>query len=100
MEREDDIAVLVRNFSQNGVNLAGTMNARVFVDDSQLLNNRGGVNVNGAAGAFNFAAMQNTLIDSSAVFAAQVTENTRGKALSHVFDHIGRLRLKNLIISP
>ncbi len=61
----------IRNFAQNGVNLVGT-NARVFVQDSLLLRNAIGVNVQAPAGASNFAAVQNTVIDLNTSSATQV----------------------------
>ncbi len=61
----------IRNFAQNGVNLVGT-NARVFVQDSLLLRNATGLNVQAPAGASNVAAVQNTVIDLSTSSATQI----------------------------
>lgn len=63
----------IRGFAQNAVNLVGTADARVMIVDSLLLKNNGGVNVHGASGAFNFAALQNTVVDNNTTFATQIT---------------------------
>jgi hypothetical protein len=62
----------IRNFSQNAVNLVGTTDARAIIVDSLILHNGGGVNVHGASGAFNFAALQNTVVDNNTTFATQI----------------------------
>jgi hypothetical protein len=62
----------IRNFTQNGVNLQGTANARVVVEDSIILGNGGGFNMLGAGGAMNTAFVQNTVLDSNTSFATQV----------------------------
>lgn len=62
----------IRNFAQNGVNLVGT-NARVFIEDSLLLRNAVGLNVQATVGASNFAAVQDTVIDLSTNTATQVS---------------------------
>jgi len=68
----------IRDFGQNGVNVASsTAGTRVFIKDSFLENNGasgstfGGVNVQGN-GAANSAAIADTLIDGSKNFAVQV----------------------------
>lgn len=63
----------IRDFTQNGVNLAGIANARVVIEDSIMLNNAGGFNMQGASGAINSAFLQNSVVDNSSVFATQVT---------------------------
>jgi hypothetical protein len=62
----------IRNFTQNAVNLVGTASARAVIEDSMLLNNAGGLNMQGAGGAANFAVLQNSLVDNSTNFATQV----------------------------
>ena len=62
----------IRNFTQNGVNLQGTLNARVIVEDSLILGNAGGFNMLGAGGVMNTAFLQNTVLDSNTSYATQV----------------------------
>jgi hypothetical protein len=62
----------IRNFTQNGVNLQGTVNARVIVEDSLILGNTGGFNMLGSGGVMNTAFVQNTVLDSNTSFATQV----------------------------
>jgi hypothetical protein len=61
----------IRNFTGNGINLVGTANARAVIDDTVLLNNAGGLNILGVSGAFNFAFLKNSLLDSNTSFATQ-----------------------------
>jgi hypothetical protein len=56
----------------NGVNLIGQAQARVFIIDSLITSNGGGVAVQGLASGANFATLIDTLVDSSAAFAVQV----------------------------
>ncbi len=67
----------IRNFTQNGVNLTGTASARVFVVDSLIRSNSGGLNVQGAAGAANVGLLVRTMLDQNSAFAAQVTAPSR-----------------------
>jgi len=61
----------IHHFTGNGVNLASsTANSRVFVRDSFITQNAGGVNVQGNAVA-NTASISNTLIDGNTSFAVQ-----------------------------
>ncbi|HEY7291240.1 MAG TPA: right-handed parallel beta-helix repeat-containing protein [Vicinamibacterales bacterium] len=62
----------IRSFTQNGVNLQGTANARVVVEDSVILNNGGGFNMLGNGGAMNTAFIVNTTLDNNTNFATQV----------------------------
>ena len=55
----------IRNFSQNGVNLAGPAGARVVIIDSVILGNNAGVAINGVSGATNAAVVLRTLIDNN-----------------------------------
>jgi hypothetical protein len=63
----------IRNFTGNGVNLVGTAGARVVIEDSIIINNAGGFNIQGAAGALNTAFLLNSLLDNNTTFAVQVT---------------------------
>jgi len=61
----------IRNFTQNGVNvISTTAGTRVFIKDSFIENNAGGVNVQGN-GVGNSASISNTLIDGNTSFAVQ-----------------------------
>lgn len=62
----------IRRFMGNGVNLKGQAQARVFIIDSLITSNGGGVAVQGLASGANFATLIDTLVDSSAAFAVQV----------------------------
>ena len=63
----------IRNFTQNGVNMtSSSAGARVFIKDSTINLNNGGVNVQGA-GVGNVASIANSLIDGNTAFAAQAT---------------------------
>jgi hypothetical protein len=57
----------IRNFTGNGINLVGTANARLYVQDSFIFNcgsNAGnGLKVQGAGAAINTAFLQNTLLE-------------------------------------
>src|SRR5215510_5190846 len=63
----------INHFTGNGVNLVGTNNAKVFIQDSIISNNGGGVNVQGASGVTNNAVIDNTTIDTHANFAVQIS---------------------------
>ncbi len=63
----------IRNFTGNGVNVtSSTAGTRVFIKDSFIENNAGGVNVQGNS-VGNSASISNTLIDGNTSFAAQAT---------------------------
>ena len=63
----------IRNFSQNGgVSLEGMPGARVVIQDSILLNNKGGVLVQGVGGAANVAFLERTTLDNNTNFALKV----------------------------
>ena len=62
----------IRNFTQNGVNLVGTSNARVVIENSEIFNNAGGLNIQGAGGAVNTGFLQNSVLDNNTTFAVQV----------------------------
>jgi hypothetical protein len=55
----------IRNFSLNGVNLAGQAGARVVIIDSVIVGNNAGVAINGVSGATNVAVVLRTLIDNN-----------------------------------
>lgn len=61
----------INGFTQNGVNIVGTANARVLIENSQIFSNAGGVNVQGAGGAANSAAILHSIVDSNSSFAVQ-----------------------------
>ena len=63
----------IRNFSGNGVNLAGATGARVFVQDSNISFNGGGVQVAGIGGVSNNAIIDRTTIDTHTNFGVQVS---------------------------
>ena len=54
----------IRNFTQNGVNLAGPAGARVVIQDSIILSNNIGVAIAGIAGAGNVGILLRTTIDN------------------------------------
>jgi len=54
----------IRNFTGNGVNLAGPAGARVVILDSLILSNNVGVNIAGAGGQANAALVMRTVIDN------------------------------------
>jgi hypothetical protein len=66
----------IRNFTLNGVNLTGTVNARVVVENSLIINNGsnngGGFNMLGASGAMNTALILGTTFDNNTNYATQV----------------------------
>jgi hypothetical protein len=65
----------IRNFTQNGINVtSNTPGARIFVKDSFIENNAGGVNVQGN-GTGNTAAIADTVIDGNTSFAVQATNS-------------------------
>ncbi len=63
----------IRNFSLNGINLVGTANARVVIEDTLLLNNGGGLNIQGAGGVFNSGLLKDSFLENNANFATQST---------------------------
>jgi hypothetical protein len=62
----------IRNFTQNGVNLNGTANARAVIEDSVILGNLGGFHMQGAGGAMNTALVLNSTLDNNSSYAVQV----------------------------
>jgi hypothetical protein len=63
----------INHFTGNGVDLIGTNNAKVLVQDSVISNNSGGINVQGAGGVVNNAIIDNTTIDTHPNFAVQIS---------------------------
>jgi len=61
----------IRNFTGNGVNVAGNTNARVFVEESLITGNNVGVNLKGIVGA-NEAFVERTVVDNNTTAAVQV----------------------------
>jgi parallel beta helix pectate lyase-like protein len=71
----------IRHFTGNGVNVtSSTAGTRVFVSDSFIENNAGGVNVQGAS-VSNSVSISNTLIDGNTSFAVQATGTGNAVAL-------------------
>jgi hypothetical protein len=62
----------INNFTLNGVNLAGSVNAKVLIQNSFISNNAGGVNVQGISGVINNAVIDSTTIDNHPNFAVQI----------------------------
>jgi hypothetical protein len=62
----------IRNFTMNGVNVAGTANARVFVEESLITGNNVGVNLKGIGGAANEAFVERSVVDNNTTAAVQV----------------------------
>src|SRR3984893_13476653 len=50
----------IRHFTGNGIDVVGLANARAVIEDSVLLNNGGGVNIQGNGGVFNSAFLKNS----------------------------------------
>jgi hypothetical protein len=75
----------IRGFTQNGVNVVGTANARVIVENSQILSNAGGLNVQGAGGAANAATIAHSIVDSNSSFAVQANGAGNGVGLMASF---------------
>ena len=64
----------IRNFSQNGVNIAGPGGARVLIANSIILSNNNGVAIAGIGGGANVGILLRTIIDNHA--GASVTVAT------------------------
>src|SRR6476660_1066789 len=62
----------IRNFTQNGINLVGTANARAVIENTTIANNTGGFNMQGNGGVANTAFIQNCTLDNNSSFATQV----------------------------
>jgi hypothetical protein len=76
------IRCAIRHFTQNGVNMtSNSAGARVFIRDTTINLNTGGVNVQGN-GVGNVASIFNTLVDSNTSFAVQA--NGSGNVLGIV----------------
>jgi hypothetical protein len=63
---------IIHHFTGNGINLVGTANAKVLVQDCVISLNGGGVNVQGASGVTNNAVIDHTTIETHTNFAVQV----------------------------
>jgi hypothetical protein len=66
----------IRHFTQNGIDVEGTANARVVVEKSIITGNAGGFNMLGAGGVFNSAFVLNTLLDNNTNYATKVGANS------------------------
>jgi hypothetical protein len=62
----------IRRFTSNGVNLKGQAGARVFILDSLITSNGGGVDVQGLGAGANYATLIDTVVDSNTAFAVKV----------------------------
>lgn len=62
----------IRNFKINGVNVAGTANARVFVEESVITGNNVGINLKGIGGVPNIAIVEHSIVDNNTTTAMQV----------------------------
>ena len=63
----------IRNFTNFAVNVAGATGARVFIVNTLMTNNAGGVSVGGTGGVANFATLVNSVVDANTTFAVQTT---------------------------
>ena len=63
----------IRNFLGNAIDLQGLANARVVIEDTLLLNNGGGVNIQGAGGVFNSGLLKDSFLENNTNFATQAT---------------------------
>ncbi|QGM46238.1 right-handed parallel beta-helix repeat-containing protein [Methylocystis heyeri] len=71
----------IRHFSQNGVSIAtNTAGSRVFIQDSKIIANAGGLNVQGAGGVANVGIVSHSIIDHNSSFAVQA--NGAGNLIS------------------
>jgi hypothetical protein len=61
----------IHNFTGNGVDVVGPAGAKVLVQDCDISNNGGGVNVQGSGGAANTGVIDRTTIDTHTNFAVQ-----------------------------
>jgi hypothetical protein len=62
----------IRNFSGNGVDLAGPLGARVVIVDSIILSNNVGLSIAGIGGASNVGILLRTIIDNHPVASVSV----------------------------
>jgi hypothetical protein len=62
----------IRNFVNEGVNVAGPAGARVLIQNSLITGNDGGVKVTGVSGAANAAVLIRTTLDNHATFSTRV----------------------------
>jgi hypothetical protein len=71
----------IHHFSQNGVSIAtSTSGSRVFIRDSRILGNNGGLNVQGAGGVANVGIVSHSVVDRNSSFAVQA--NGAGNLIS------------------
>lgn len=78
---------LIHHFTGNGVNLVGTANAKILVQDCIISNNGGGVNVQGAAGVANTVVIDHSTIETNTNFAVQSAQG--GSAFISLTNLIG-----------
>jgi hypothetical protein len=71
----------IRHFTQNGVSIAtNTAGSRVFIQDSKIIANAGGLNVQGAGGVANVGIVSHSIVDHNSSFAVQA--NGAGNLIS------------------
>jgi len=62
----------IRNFTMAGVNVAGTANANVFVEESVITGNNVGVNLKGIGGVANTAIVERSVVENNTTAAVQI----------------------------
>ncbi len=65
----------IRNFTLNGVNIAGPAGTRCLVTECHIYGNAGGVNV-GSAGVANVGLVMGTVTDNNSSFATQIANTS------------------------
>jgi len=65
----------IRNFSGNGVEIAGPAGTRVLIVDSYIYGNVGGVDI-GTAGVANVALLMRTVLDNNSSFSTQIANTS------------------------
>jgi hypothetical protein len=65
----------IRNFTLNGVNIAGPAGTRTLVTECHIYGNTGGVNV-GSAGVANVGLVMGTVMDNNSSFSTQIANTS------------------------
>lgn len=65
--------VSIRNFTQAGIDVAGSAGARVFLDKLVAVGNGFGVRIAGAGNAANMTFIQGSTLDANSTSAIQIT---------------------------
>ena len=63
----------IRNFTQNGINVQGTLGARAVIEDTLIAHNHGGVNLQTSGGG---TIVRNSVIDNNTSFATQAADTS------------------------